>query len=236
VKLRSAFLFGLFVVCSAALAKPPATPQHDVVDTYHGTQIHDPYRWLEDADAPAVKQWIDAQNAYTESVMAGFADAKAIAERVGALALTSTQRFEPEIVANTLFYLRQTPPQPQPVLVAESWPNGEAKVLVDPNSDANGAAITNYWPAPDGKRVAYGTAEGGGEETTIHFVDVADGKVAADALPVAAPRHKAWSGMPTARARPMCACRCRIRWPRTRPSSTPRCFIMRSVRRPAPIS
>ena len=185
MKLRSAFLFGLFVVCSAALAKPPATPQHDVVDTYHGTQIHDPYRWLEDADAPAVKQWIDAQNAYTESVMAGFADAKTIAERVGALALTSTQRFEPEIVANTLFYLRQTPPQPQPVLVAESWPNGEAKVLVDPNSDANGAAITNYWPAPDGKRVAYGTAEGGGEETTIHFVDVADGKVAADALPFA---------------------------------------------------
>jgi prolyl oligopeptidase len=179
-------VFSLALACASALAaspKPPATPVHDVVETYHGTQVHDGYRWLEDADAAAVKQWIEAQNAYTEGVMGDFKDAKAIAERVGALALTSTQRSSPEIAANTLFYLRQTPPQGQPVLVAESWPNGTAKVLVDPNSDANGAAITNYWPSPDGKRVAYGTAEGGGEDTTIHFVDVADGKVASDALP-----------------------------------------------------
>jgi prolyl oligopeptidase len=170
---------------AASAAAPPATPKHDVVDTYHGTSIHDPYRWLEDADAPAVKQWIDAQNTYTEGVMGVFKDAKAIAERVGALALTSTQRSAPEIAANTLFYLRQIPPQPQPVLVAEPWPQGEAKVLVDTNGSDNGAAITNYWPSPDGKRVAYGTAEGGGEETTIHFVDVADGKTATDALPYA---------------------------------------------------
>jgi prolyl oligopeptidase len=172
-------------MASAAAPKPPATPRHDVVDTYHGTQIHDPYRWLEDADSPAVKQWIDTQNAYTESVMGGFKDAKAVAERVAALALTSTQRSAPDIVGNTLFYLRQTPPQPQPVLVAESWPNGQAKVLVDTNGDANGAAITNFWPSPDGKRVAYGTAQGGGEETTIRFIDVTDGKLAADALPFA---------------------------------------------------
>jgi len=182
-------IFGLFVVCGAVLAaspsKPPATPVQDVIDTYHGTQIHDPYRWLEEADAAPVKQWIDAQNTYTEGVMGAFKDAKAIAERVGALALTSTQRNAPEIVGDTLFYVRQTPPQPQPVLVAEHWPQGEAKVLVDTNSDANGAAITNFWPSPDGKRVAYGTAAGGGEETTIQFIDVADGKLAADALPYA---------------------------------------------------
>jgi len=187
VKHRSTLsLLGFAVACTVALAapsKPPATPIHDVVDTHHGTQVHDGYRWLEDADAPAVKQWIDAQNAYTEKVMGGFADAKALGERVGELALTSTQRSAPEIAGNTLFYLRQTPPQPQAVLVAQAWPAGEAKVLVDTNSDANGAAITNFWPSPDGKRVAYGTAEGGGEETTIRFVDVADGKVAADALP-----------------------------------------------------
>ena len=178
------FLLTLAAGAAFALAPPP-TPRHDVVATYHGTQIHDPYRWLEDADAPAVRQWIDAQNTYTENVMGGFRDAKAIADRVGALALTSTQRSAPEIVADTLFYLRQTPPQPQPVLVAEAWPRGAARVLVDTNADASGAAITNFWPAPDGKRVAYGTAEGGGEETTIHFIDVADGKRAADALPYA---------------------------------------------------
>lgn len=166
-------------------AMPPATPKHDVTETFFGTVVHDPYRWLEDGDAPAVEQWIDAQNAYTEKVMDGFKDAKSIAKRVGELALTSTQQFDPEIIGNTLFYLRQTPPQPQAALVAQVWPRGAARVLVDPNAVPGGAAITGYWPSPDGRYVAYGTAEGGSEATTIHFIEVATGKELPDALPYA---------------------------------------------------
>jgi prolyl oligopeptidase len=161
----------------------PPTAQHDVVDTYHGTQVHDPYRWLEDDDAPAVKQWIDAQNAHTDAVMSAFKDSAALIKRVGALALTSTQRSDPKIAGGVLFYLRQTPPQPQAVLVTEGWPKGQPKVLVDTNAANGNVAITQYWPSPDGKRVAYGTAEGGTEKTTIRFVDAADGKVISDALP-----------------------------------------------------
>jgi len=100
-------------------AMPPPTRKHDVAETFFGTTVHDPYRWLEQADASAVKQWIAAQNVYTEKVLDGFKDAKAIARRVGELALTSTQQFDPEIVGSTLFYMRQTPPQPQAVLVAQ---------------------------------------------------------------------------------------------------------------------
>ncbi len=166
-------------------AMPPPTPTHDVAATYFGTAVHDPYRWLEDADAPAVRHWIAAQNAYTEKVMAGFPDARAIAQRVGELALTSTEQFDPEIVSHTLFYLRQTPPQPQAVLVAQGWPEGKARILIDPNRAHAGVAITGYWPSPDGKYVAYGTAEGGTEETTLHFVEVATGKTLPDALPQA---------------------------------------------------
>ena len=164
-------------------AMPPPTRKHDVTETYFGTTVQDPYRWLEDADAPAVKQWIAAQNAYTEKVMDGFKDAKAIARRVGELALTSTQQFDPEIVGSTLFYMRQTPPQPQPVLVAQAWPNGKAKVLVDPNAAHGNVAITGYWPSPDGKYVTYGISEGGNEETTVRFIEVATGKTLPDALP-----------------------------------------------------
>ncbi len=163
---------------------PPPTRKDDVTETFFGTVVHDPYRWLEDGNAPAVKQWIAAQNAYTEKVMDGFKGAEAIARRVGELALTSTRRSSPEIVGDTLFYLRQTPPQPQAVLVAQGWPGGKARVLVDPNAHA-GAAITGYWPSPDGRYVAWGTAEGGNEQTTIHFADVASGKALPDALPYA---------------------------------------------------
>ncbi|MEO8810069.1 MAG: prolyl oligopeptidase family serine peptidase [Rhodanobacter sp.] len=167
----------------ALAAMPPPTPQHEVTQTYHGTVIHDPCRWLGDADAPAVRQWIAAQNAHTEKVMDGFSDAKALAQRIGQLALTSTQQFAPDIAAGTLFYMRQTPPQPQAVLVAASWPGGAPKVLVDPDAGGGSAAITGHWPAPDGKLVAYGSAEGGNEATTIRFVDVASGNTLPDALP-----------------------------------------------------
>jgi prolyl oligopeptidase len=184
------------VPAPATSAGPPPTAQHDVIETYWGVKVHDPYRWLEDADASAVKQWIEAQNGYTEAVMTGFADREVIAKRVGELALTSTQRSSPQIAGSTLFYLRQTPPQPQPVLVAEDWPQGEPRVLVDPNSAGGNLAITDYWPAPDGRRVAYGTAQGGDENTTIRFIDAADGKEAADALPYAGggttPQALAW--------------------------------------------
>ena len=164
-------------------ALPPPTAKHGVTETFFGSVVPDPYRWLEDADAPAVKQWITAQNAYTEKVMDGFRDAKALAKRVGELALTSTQRFGPTIVGDTLFYMRQTPPQAQAVLVAQAWPNGKERVLVDPNAAHGSVAITDYWPSPDGKYVAYGTAEGGNEETTIRFIDVATGKTLPDELP-----------------------------------------------------
>src|SRR5215472_3769394 len=99
----------------ASRPAPPATPEHDVVENYHGRQVHDPYRWLEQA-GPAVEQWIDAQNAYTDAVVSGFQDHGVIIKRVSQLALTSTQRSDPQIVANVLFYMRQTPPQPQAVL------------------------------------------------------------------------------------------------------------------------
>jgi hypothetical protein len=58
----------------ASRVAPPATPEHAIVENYQGRQVHDPYRWLEQAEAPAVEQWIDAQNSYTDAVMSGFRD------------------------------------------------------------------------------------------------------------------------------------------------------------------
>jgi len=162
----------------------------------HGVTVKDPYRWLETPADPAVQRWIKAQNAYTEAQLTAMPQGKSLTARVQQLAITSTTRSGPILAGGTLFYMQQTPPQPQPVLIAQAWPDGAAKTLVDPNADHSSTAVTGYWPSPQGRYLAYGTAEGGSELTTIHVLDAATGKTLGDTLPWAGggttPQGVAW--------------------------------------------
>ena len=178
------------------MPEPPATPRHDDASVLHGVTVADPYRWLENPADPAVEAWIKAQNAYTEQVLATMPDGQAMNARVRELAITSTTRSGPLLAGGTLFYMQETPPQAQPQLIAQPWPNGTARVLVDLNANGGNTAVTGYWPSPSGRYLAYGTAEGGSELTTIHVLDVKSGKTLPDALPWAGggttPQGVAW--------------------------------------------
>ena len=178
------------------MPQPPASPRHDDATVLHGVRVADPYRWLENADAPAVRHWIAAQNRYTDYMVAAMPDGKAMNARVRQLAITSTTRSSPLLAGGTLFYLQETPPQPQPQLMAQPWPDGRPRVLVNLGANGGHTAITGYWPSPSGRYLAYGTAEGGSELTTLHVLDVASGKTLPDALPWAGggttPQGLAW--------------------------------------------
>ncbi len=178
------------------LPLPPQARTVSADSTYFGTTVRDPYRWLEQGDSPDVKQWIDAQNAYTDSIVKLFNQGAEFEKRIETLATTSADRFSPVIAGNTLYYLRETPPQPQPVLVASRWPSGPEKVLVDVNASGGGTTIAAYWPSPSGQLLAYGTAEDGSELTTVHFMDARTGEALPDTLPYAgggtSPQTLAW--------------------------------------------
>jgi prolyl oligopeptidase len=181
----SLVLLGWTVACGgprADVVRAPSTRLGTDSTVYHGVRVDDPYRWLEGSDAE-VKSWITAQNDLTDRVMAGFAEGPAIEARVSELATTSPDRSSPAIVGGTLFYLQETPPAPQPVLVAQPWPSGPPRTLVDVNGSGGSVAITGYWPSPTGRYVAYSTATGGSEVATIHVIDVASAKVLAEAIP-----------------------------------------------------
>ena len=51
------------------LPAPPATATGTVTEDFHGTEIKDPYRWLEDAKSPQTRAWIDSQIRYTEEYL-----------------------------------------------------------------------------------------------------------------------------------------------------------------------
>src|SRR4029079_13078152 len=63
----------------------PAAARGTQVDDYHGTTIADPYRWLEDVDAPATKTWGEAENGLTDSFLATIPERAAIKTRLTAL-------------------------------------------------------------------------------------------------------------------------------------------------------
>ena len=48
----------------ARLSYPPAA-KGSTVEDYFGTKVADPFRWLEDDNAPETKSWVEAQNAVT---------------------------------------------------------------------------------------------------------------------------------------------------------------------------
>src|SRR5438874_10021020 len=65
--LATVSLSPMLAVEDAPRTAPPATPEHDVVENYHGKQVHDPYRWLEETGAPAVEHWIGTEHATSTS-------------------------------------------------------------------------------------------------------------------------------------------------------------------------
>jgi prolyl oligopeptidase len=164
------------------LPAPPATRTEPVVTNYHGVRVTDPYRWLDSAASPEVRSWIDAQNAHTDSVIGRFPEGPVLNQRVRELLTTSPEQYAPHLVGGTLFFLRETPPQAQAVLVAQAWPDGRPRVLVDPNRRDGRTAIAGFWPSPRGGWLVYGTTRDGKPATTLHVIEAATGRTLPDSL------------------------------------------------------
>src|SRR5262245_23623719 len=78
-------LTGILVSLTAiglAMPAPPGTPKKPVTTVYHGTKVVDDYGWLENADDPAVRQWIEEQNRYTRTLLDQSAALPALRQRV----------------------------------------------------------------------------------------------------------------------------------------------------------
>src|SRR4051794_23955570 len=69
---------------ASSIAYPPA-PKADVIEDYHGTKVADPYRPLEDPDAPESRKWIEAENRVTAQFLDGIPQREAIRKRLTAL-------------------------------------------------------------------------------------------------------------------------------------------------------
>ena len=60
----------------------PRTERTDVTDNYFGTEVPDPYRWLEDDNSEATAAWVKAQNVVTQDYLSQIPFRGAIRERL----------------------------------------------------------------------------------------------------------------------------------------------------------
>lgn len=145
----------------------PTAPTADQVDDYHGTPIADPYRPLEDADAPAVRAWITAENALTRRFLDAAPGAAAIRGRLGEL-WDFPRAGSPWRRGPHWFAMRNTGLQDQDVLWVSDAPDAEGRVLLDPNGlAADGTtALTSVATSRDGALIAYALSDAGSDWRT----------------------------------------------------------------------
>jgi prolyl oligopeptidase len=179
-----------FVFCSAAIAAPvpagdpwkyPESPRGDVVDEYAGTKVADPYRWLEDLDAPETKSWNDAQNQLTFGFLEKLPQRAQLRERL--TQLWNYERFGlPYKEGGRYFYTRNSGLQNQSVLYTVPTLTAEPRVLIDPNTlSADGTiALTAAAVSPDGEWIVYGTAGAGSDWNEYRVRRVATGEDTSD--------------------------------------------------------
>lgn len=170
---------------------PPAR-QSDVVDNYHGRDIPDPYRWLEDPDSPETQAWTAAQNELTRHFIDELPARAVFAERLATL--WNYPRYTAPIARHgRTFFQKNDGLQNQPVLY---WQEGDAppQVLLDPNtlSEDGTVALIGMSVTDDGRYLAYTLSQSGSDWQTIHVRDVDAGADTGDVIQWCKFTNAAW--------------------------------------------
>lgn len=158
------------------------TRREVVIDTLHGVEIADPYRWLEDGESDEVRAWSAAQTERTERILEGRPGFAGLRARVEALLRIGAVE-APIVVGRAggprrYFHRRQAPSQDHPALYVREGLEGEDRALIDPNRRSDDGTVALDWWAPswDGRLLAYGLSERGSEDSTLHVLDVDAGR------------------------------------------------------------
>lgn len=158
------------VPATSAVPVSRATP---VTETLHGVEITDPYRWLEDQEAPATREWINQQNAYTDAVLAANGKPELFASRIREMQSTDKVG-TPKFAGGRYFFARRPVGQDLFSIYMRTSVKGTDEVLIDPSpmSADHTTSVGIYDLSTDGKTLTYYVRKGGADETEIRFFDV----------------------------------------------------------------
>lgn len=158
------------------ISPPPAAPRADLVETLHGVEVADPFRPLEDMNAPATQAWAAAQQARTRRFLDAIPGRAAIVDFLKT-AMDYESLSVPERHGDTWFAFRKQGLEPQASLVVRRDDETDWHVAIDPNglSHDGTVALSGSHPSVDGTRIAYLTSTAGSDWQELRIRDLASG-------------------------------------------------------------
>lgn len=177
---------------SAPAKQAPPTEQRPVTDSYHGQEVVDKFRWLEDGESQEVKDWTKLQNTHTEETLGSIPEREQVVQRL--TELFSGKRAErPYTVGGREFVYKRDGGQNQAALYARNEA-GELEVVLDPNkwSEEGTEALDWMHHSPNGKYLAYGRSSGGDEWSRLHILDLTTGQETGEVIPRTRAASLAW--------------------------------------------
>lgn len=168
---------------------PPVAPVRVVIDNYHGTEISDPYRYMEDFENAQVQAWVKRQAEFAAKSLHGLAMRDALLARIRELDAGApytifdiTRR-----PSGDLFYFKQRADENVAKIYLRDGQTEQERLLIDPETfpkqdEADHFTVSFYRVSPAADRVLYGFAGSGSEETTLKVFDVAAGRDLPDTI------------------------------------------------------
>lgn len=161
----------------------PATKKGEVVDTYFGVEVKDPYRWLENDRSEETEAWIDAQNDLTFGYLDSIPYRDQLEER-----LTKVWNYEklgaPFEEGDYIYFAKNDGLQDQYVIYRKKDENATPEVFLDPNkfSEDGTTSLGEMSFSENGKTVAYSISIGGSDWRKVIVMDAETKEIKGDTL------------------------------------------------------
>lgn len=170
------------------------TKKVDSVDVYFGTEVKDPYRWLEDDRSEETAAWVKAQNEVTYGFLDRIPYRNQLKQRLEKL--WNYEKLSAPFTEGAYTYFYKNNGLQNQYVVYRTKNNGEPEVFLDPNtfSKDGTTSLAGLSFSKDGSLAAYSISEGGSDWRKIIIIDAETKEIIEDTLVDVKFSGIAWKG------------------------------------------
>ncbi len=173
----------------------PKADKDGTVDNYFGTEVADPYRWLEDDTSAKTSAWVEAENKITNAYLSKIPFRQKLLKR-----LTEVANYEklsaPRKHHGRWYFYKNDGLQNQYVMYVMDQLGGTPRIFLDPNklSTDGTVALQGVYFSNNGKYAAYTISRSGSDWQEFYVIDLKTGQLTTDHIEWAKFSGAAWQG------------------------------------------